>query len=84
MYNVYISDVFVRTSVKNRTLEYDVWITNGSGHTRTVGVIGALASHRERLFQYPGLPRDIIAFGEGERRKITVRDVIWDLGPESY
>src|SRR4051812_33314955 len=41
---VYVSDTFLRTSVANRTLSYDVSVTNSSSAARTVTLTGSLAS----------------------------------------
>jgi len=82
--HVYISDVFVRTSVKNRTLAYDVWITNGSKENRTVNLKGALASWNKRPYDYPTLPLRTITVNAGQTQKVTVKDIAWNLGVDSY
>src|SRR4051794_31967531 len=41
---VYVSDAFVRTSVADRSISYDVSVTNSSAATRTVTLTGALAA----------------------------------------
>ncbi len=81
---VHISDVFVRTSVENQTLEYDVWVSNGSKRDRTVSIKGTLAPWRENVWGYPDLPTQTTTVNAGQTRKITVKDVGWNLGPESY
>jgi beta-galactosidase/beta-glucuronidase len=45
---VYVSDTFVRTSVANQTLSYDVSVTNTSASARTVTLTGSLTSTTER------------------------------------
>ena len=81
---VYISDVFVRTSVENRALAYDVWVTNGSQRSRTMSVNGALAPWRGKVPDYPDLPPRAITVKAGETRKVTVQGVGWNLGAASY
>lgn len=54
---VYISDTFVRTSVANQTLAYDVSVTNTSSSTRTVTVTGSLASGNGTSLCTGGRPR---------------------------
>ena len=54
---MYVSDAFVRTSVANQTLTYDVSVTNTSGSSRTVTLTGSLASDSGASFSYPALPQ---------------------------
>ncbi len=81
---VYIRNVFVRTYVESKTLEYDVWITNSSTDSRTVGLESALASWGENTFHYPDLPKRRTRIGAGETCKVSVKDIDWNLGAESY
>lgn len=81
---VHISDVFVRTSVENRTLAYDVWIANGSEEDRMVSLEASLVSWSPRQYDYPALPPRTIIVKAGRTRKITVKDIAWNLGTESY
>ncbi len=82
--SVHISDVFVRTSVNNRRLAYDVWIANGSQEDCTVSLRGSLASWNKRPYDYPTLPPRTITVKAGRTRKVTVKDIGWNLGADSY
>ena len=50
---VYVSDAFVRTSVANQTLTYDVSVTNTSAASRSVTLTGSLASDNGAIVQLP-------------------------------
>jgi adhesin HecA-like repeat protein len=81
---VYVSDAFVRTSVANRTLSYDVSVTNSSATTTTVTLTGALTSDSAGSFSYPQLPQQTVTVPARSTAKVTVGPVAWDLGPTSY
>src|SRR3954447_14056988 len=53
---VYVSDTFVRPSVANKSLSYDVSVTNTSASARTVTLTGSLTSDNGTSFGYPSLP----------------------------
>ena len=50
---VYVSDTFVRTSVANKTLSYDVSVRNTSGSSRSVTLTGSLVVQQRNGFQLP-------------------------------
>ncbi len=77
---VRIADAFVRTSVADRTLTYDVWIANASGAARTVRLEGALRG----AFAYPEIPAETVTVGAGDTRKVTVGPLPWRAGRDSY
>ncbi|MFG2049497.1 RICIN domain-containing protein [Micromonospora sp. NPDC048935] len=81
---VYVSDAFVRTSVANRTLSYDVSVTNSSSSTRTVTLGGSLTSDGAGSFSYPQLPQQTVTVAARSTAKVTVGPVAWDLGATSY
>ncbi|MEU5264709.1 beta-galactosidase, partial [Amycolatopsis sp. NPDC021455] len=47
---VSVSDTFVRTSVANKTLSYDVSVRNTSGSSRSVTLTGSLSSDNGTAF----------------------------------
>ncbi|MET8091499.1 RICIN domain-containing protein [Micromonospora sp. NPDC005220] len=81
---VYVSDAFVRTSVANRTLSYDVSVTNSSAATRTVTLSGSITSDGAGSFSYPQLPQQTVTVAARSTAKVTVGPVAWDLGTTSY
>ncbi|MEV7971502.1 glycoside hydrolase family 2 TIM barrel-domain containing protein, partial [Sphaerisporangium sp. NPDC088356] len=81
---VYVSDAFVRTSVADRTLSYDVSVTNSSAATRTVTLTGSLASDGAGSFNYPQLPQRTVTVAARSTAKVTVGPVAWNLGTTSY
>ncbi|WP_158852931.1 RICIN domain-containing protein [Saccharothrix deserti] len=81
---VYVSDAFVRTSVANQTLTYDVSVTNTSGSSRSVTLTGALAPDNSASFNYPALPSRTVTVAARSTAKVTVGPVAWNLGSASY
>jgi ricin-type beta-trefoil lectin protein/glycosyl hydrolase family 2 len=81
---VYVSDAFVRTSVAQRTIGYDVSVTNSSAETRTVALTGSLTSDSDGSFSYPQLPQRSVTVAAHSTAKVTVGPVAWDLATASY
>lgn len=81
---VYVSDTFVRTSVANQTLSYDVSVTNTSDSSRSVTLTGSLASDVGSSFSYPALPSRTVTVAARTTAKVTVGPVAWNLGTASY
>ncbi|MGH3415109.1 MAG: RICIN domain-containing protein [Actinocrinis sp.] len=81
---VYVSDTFVRTSVANQTLSYDVSVTNTSASSRTVTLTGSLTSDNGTSFSYPSLPSKTVTVGAHSTSTVTVGPVAWNLGSTSY
>ncbi|MEV0531447.1 RICIN domain-containing protein [Kitasatospora sp. NPDC050463] len=81
---VYVSDTFVHTSVANRTLSYDVSVTNTSASARSVTLTGSLASDNGTSFSYPTLPGATVNVAAHSTAKVTVGPVAWNLGTTSY
>jgi ricin-type beta-trefoil lectin protein/glycosyl hydrolase family 2 len=81
---VYVSDTFVRTSVANQTLTYDVSVTNTSASARSVTLTGALASDSGSSFTYPALPGRTVSVAARSTAKVTVGPIPWNLGTTSY
>jgi hypothetical protein len=81
---VFVSDAFVRTSVANQSLTYDVSVTNTSGSSRSVTLTGSLASDNGTSFSYPTLPSTTVTVAAHSTAKVTVGPVAWNLGTTSY
>lgn len=81
---VYVSDTFVRTSVANRTIGYDVSVTNASGTARSVTLSGKLASDNGASFGYPVLPGRTVTVAAHSTAIVPVGPVAWTLGSASY
>lgn len=81
---VHVSDAFVRTSVTDQTLTYDVTVANTSGSARTVTLGGTLASDNGQAFAYPALPSRTVTVAPRSTATVTVGPVAWTLGAASY
>ena len=81
---VYVSDTFVRTSVADQSLTYDVSVTNTSASARSVTLTGALASDSGGSFTYPALPGRTVGVAARSTAKVTVGPIPWNLGTTSY
>ncbi len=81
---VYISDTFVRTSVANQALSYDVSVTNTSASARTVTLTGSLSSDNGTSFSYPTLPSATVTVAAHSTSTVTIGPVAWNLGTTSY
>jgi hypothetical protein len=81
---VHISDTVVRTSVVDRTLSYDVELTNATATDRRVRLDGGLSSWNGSGWQYPKLPQPAVTVPAHATRTVTVGPVGWVAGPGSY
>src|SRR4051794_21366023 len=81
---VYVSDTFVRTSVANKTLTYDVSVRNTSGSSRSVTLTGSLSSTNGTAFSYPELPSRTVTVAAHSTGTVTVGPVAWNLDSTSY
>jgi hypothetical protein len=81
---VYVSDAFVRTSVTDQTLTYDVSVTNTSSSSRSVTLTGELASDNDTSFDYPTLPRSTVTVEAHATATVTVGPVAWRPGSASF
>ena len=81
---VYVSDTFVRTSVANKTLSYDVSVRNTSGTSRSVTLTGSLSSSNGTAFTYPELPSRTVTVAARSTVTVTVGPVAWNLDSTSY
>src|SRR3954468_10311234 len=81
---VYVSDTFVRPSVANKTLSYDVSVRNTSGSSRSVTLTGSLSSSNGTAFSYPELPSRTVTVAAHSTATVTVGPVAWNLDSTSY
>ncbi|MCB1134097.1 MAG: beta-galactosidase, partial [Verrucomicrobiae bacterium] len=81
---VHIEDVFVKTSVENTSLSYDVWLRNDSASAANVTLAGNLTSWNGDAWSYPSLPSQAVSIAAGSVTKVTIGPVNWNLGTASY
>src|SRR4051794_39753842 len=81
---VYVSDTFVRTSVANKTVSYDVSVRNASSSSRSVTLTGSLSSDNGTGFSYPQLPSRTVTVPANSTATVTVGPVAWNLDSTSY
>lgn len=81
---IYISDVFVRPSVQNSNLNYDIWVTNASSSSKTFTISSNLSSWNGTAFSYPGISDQSFTVSANTTSKITVGPINWGLGTSSF
>ncbi len=81
---IYIKERFVRPSVTNKTLSYDLWIYNHSNTGKTISLEGKLTSWNNRNWVYPTIPSKSITISADSKKKVTIGPIKWELGSESY
>ena len=81
---VFISDVFVRPSVVNTNLSYDVWVTNGSSRLQNLVISSRLTSWNGWLWIYPAIADQPVSVAAGSATKVTIGPIAWNLGSASY
>jgi hypothetical protein len=81
---VHISDTVVRTSVVDRTLSYDVELTNATAIDQRVRLDGSLSSWNGTGWQYPKLPHPAVTVPAHGTLTVTVGPVAWVAGTGSY
>ena len=80
----YVKDVFVRTSVNNKILCFDVTLANGTEKPMELELSSSLSSWNKADWDYPSIPKRTVSVpGKGEA-KVTVDGIPWNLGPRSY
>ncbi|MDP9001755.1 MAG: beta-galactosidase [Myxococcota bacterium] len=82
--DIYVSDVFVRTSVKSDSLSYDVSVTNSGAVSRQVTLSGTLDSWNCDPRNYPTIPSTQVTVAPGATQTTTIGPVPWGLGSASY
>lgn len=82
---VYIKDVFVRPSVTNNNLYYDVWIDNHSSSSKTITLKGNLTPwNTGDSWPYPAISDTNVTVPANTVQKVTVGPITWGLGSTSY
>jgi hypothetical protein len=81
---VHIADTVVRTSVKDRTVSYDAYVTNSSRTAQTVSLTGKLSSWNHAKWDYPSVPKTKAVVPAGQTVMITVGPLKWQEGQGSY
>jgi len=81
--DVYISDAFVRTSVTDDTITYDVLITNTGSTSQDVTLSGALSSWNCDAFTYPTIADKTVTAAPNTTTTVTVGPIKWGLGTKS-
>ena len=80
----YIEDTFVRTSVADGTVTYDVSVRNTSSTARTVTLGGSFSSHNGSSFSYPSVPARSVTVPANSTTTETVGPLAWTPGAASY
>jgi Glycosyl hydrolases family 2, TIM barrel domain len=81
---VYISAASVITSVTDRSLRYNVSITNDTDHMMITTLGGKLTSWNQQSWRYPDLPRVRAVIPAGRTTTVQVGPIPWTLGSGSY
>lgn len=81
---VYVSDVFVQSSVSKKQLTCEVWVANSSKNVRRVELAAAFSSWSSQQWKYPSVPSREVEIPAGQTVKVTLAGIPWSLGPESY
>ncbi len=80
---IYIKNVFVKPSVTNKQLSYDVVIHNGTAASASLKFDGKLSSWNKDLWVYPAIPAQNVTVAAGQDATVSV-SVAWNLGIASY
>jgi hypothetical protein len=81
---VYLSATSVVTSVANKTLTYNVSVTNTTDQPQIAQLSGSLASWNGSQWPYPALPTTPVTVPANTTQVATVGPIAWGLGAESY
>ena len=81
---VFISDTVVRTSVEDRTLSYDVHVTNSTSTPRRVSLRSDLSSSDDDRWRYPQLTTESVVVPADTTTTVTVGPLPWRAGEASY
>ena len=81
---VQISDTFVRTSVKKRTVTYDVTLANATASRQRIRLGGRLSSWNHATWAYPHVPTRTVSVPAHGSRTVTVGPLAWRAGSGSY
>lgn len=80
----YISNVFVRPSVANTNLYYDVSITNTSSTSASLTLSGNFTSWNNASWDYPAIDSQVVMVPATTTLRVTVGPIAWHLGTGSY
>ncbi len=81
---IYISDEFVRTSVANNSLTYDVWVKNNSNTAQNMVISSNLSSWNGDSWNYPSIADKSFTAAANSTTKVTIGPITWNLGSSSY
>lgn len=81
---VFVADTFVQTSVADKTLSYDVKVTNSTDREQKVDVDGALSSWNGQGWKYPAVPTEHAVVPANTTAAITVGPLRWRADEGSY
>ncbi|MFE5671020.1 glycoside hydrolase family 2 TIM barrel-domain containing protein [Agromyces sp. NPDC056523] len=81
---VYVADTFVRPSVTDKSLSYDVQITNSTGRAQKVDLKGALSSWNGAGWKYPAIPTQQAVVPANSTATVTVGPLQWRADEGSY
>ena len=81
---VFVADTFVRTSVTDKTLSYDVQVTNSTDRAQKVDLTGALSSWNGQGWKYPAVPTQHAVVPANTTATITVGPLRWRADEGSY
>jgi hypothetical protein len=82
--DVYLSDVFVKTSVTDDTLSYEASITNTGTTSQQVTLSGSLSSWNCDALTYPTISDTTVTAAPGTTTTTTIGPIKWGLGTASY
>lgn len=81
---VYVDDIFVKTSVREKTMTAIVTVKNALNEDVTVATRGVIASDNGINWPYPALNGQLIGVPAGGEAVITFGPVKWTPGEDSY
>ncbi len=81
---LFISDIFVKTSVAECALRYEANVVNASADEAEVTVGGMLSSSDGDHWSYPELPEAALRVPPEATAMVAIGPIPWELGPESY
>lgn len=80
----YIRDVFVKTSVQEKTLEICATLRNTYAEDKELTLGGALRSFNGAEHRYPAIEPRAVRIPAGEEVVVRIGPLDWMAGPESY
>ena len=81
---IYISDIFVKTSVRKKELAVEVNVTNNSNYDARVSLCGALRSGDGGNWEYPNIEQASFTIKSNQSEWVKLPPVDWTLGEESF